>query len=45
VNDITATKRDDVVVIVPIYNEAENIETISAAVRVQGFRLLICFSG
>lgn len=44
-NDTSATKRDDVVVIVPTYNEAENIKTISAAVRAQGFRLLIVDDG
>jgi len=35
------TRRDDVVVVVPTYEEAENLPQIVAAVRRLGFRLLI----
>ncbi len=37
--------RADVVVVVPTYNEAENIAQIADAVRSQGFRLLIVDDG
>ncbi len=36
---------DDVIVIVPTYNEAENIEAIASAVRTQGYRLLVVDDG
>lgn len=39
------TNPDDVVVIVPIYDEAENIEAIADAVRSQGFRLVVVDDG
>ena len=39
------TVPDDVVVIVPTYNEAENIEAITAAVRAHGYRLLVVDDG
>ncbi len=38
---VTMTVPDDVIVIVPTYNEAENLESIAAAVRAHGYRLLI----
>jgi dolichol-phosphate mannosyltransferase len=41
----TMTVPDDVVVIVPTYNEAENLESIAAAVRAHGYRLLIVDDG
>jgi len=36
---------DDVIVIVPTYNEVENVEAIAAAVRAHGYRLLIVDDG
>lgn len=39
------TLPNDVVVIVPTYDEAENIEAIAAAVRAHGYRLLIVDDG
>jgi dolichol-phosphate mannosyltransferase len=36
-----ATARDDVVVVLPTYNEAENLRRVIAAVRAQGVRVLI----
>lgn len=39
------TRPSDVMVVVPTYNEAENIEAIAGAVRSQGFRLLIVDDG
>jgi dolichol-phosphate mannosyltransferase len=36
---------DDVIVIVPTYNEAENIEAVTAAVRAHGYRLLVVDDG
>jgi len=36
---------NDVIVIVPTYNEAENLEAIAAAVRSHGYRLLIVDDG
>ena len=36
---------DDVIVIVPTYNEAENLEGIAAAVRTHGYRLLVVDDG
>lgn len=39
------TAADDVIVIVPTYNEAENLEAIAAAVRAQGYRLLVVDDG
>ncbi|MEA3503146.1 MAG: polyprenol monophosphomannose synthase, partial [Actinomycetota bacterium] len=41
----TMTVPDDVIVIVPTYNEAENLESIAAAVRAHGYRLLIVDDG
>jgi dolichol-phosphate mannosyltransferase len=38
---VTSTLRSDVVVVVPTYNEAENIESLAAAVLATGVRLLI----
>ena len=35
----------DVIVIVPTYNEAENLEAIAAAVRAHGYRLLVVDDG
>lgn len=39
------TAADDVIVIVPTYNEAENLEAIAAAVRAHGYRLLVVDDG
>lgn len=39
------TVPDDVIVIVPTYNEAENLEAIAAAVRAHGYRLLVVDDG
>jgi dolichol-phosphate mannosyltransferase len=36
---------DDVIVIVPTYNEAENLEAIATAVRAHGYRLLVVDDG
>lgn len=45
VSDPSVTSPDDVIVIVPTYDEAENIEAIADAVRSQGFRLLVVDDG
>lgn len=39
------TVPDDVIVIVPTYNEVENLESIASAVRAHGYRLLIVDDG
>lgn len=44
-SEATKTRPGDVIVIVPTYNEAENIEAIAGAVRSQGFRLLVVDDG
>jgi dolichol-phosphate mannosyltransferase len=41
----TMTLPDDVIVILPTYNEAENLEPIAAAVRAHGYRLLVVDDG
>ena len=41
VDDLPGAARDDVLVILPTYNEAENIEAVAVAVRAQGPRLLV----
>ncbi len=43
--DTKATEPDDVVVVVPTYNEIENIDGIAASVRSHGYRLLIVDDG
>ncbi len=43
--DATMILPDEVIVIVPTYNEAENIEAIAAAVRSRGYRLLVVDDG
>lgn len=43
--DQTMTTPDDVIVIVPTYNEAENLEAIAGAVRIHGYRLLVVDDG
>lgn len=45
VGDAPITLPGDVIVIVPTYNEAENIEAIADAVRSRGFRLLVVDDG
>lgn len=42
---VTTTARDDVVVVLPTYNEAENIRRVVDAVRRQGFRVLVVDDG
>ena len=44
-DDATTTKPFDVIVVMPTYNEAENISAIAAAVRAHGYRLLIVDDG
>ena len=44
-SEATETRPGDVIVIVPTYNEAENIEAIAGAVRSQDFRLLVVDDG
>ncbi len=43
--DATMTRPNDVMVVIPTYNEAENVEAITGAVRSQGFRVLIVDDG
>ena len=43
--DATTTAASDVMVVVPTYNEAENITAIAGAVRAHGYRLLIVDDG
>jgi glycosyltransferase involved in cell wall biosynthesis len=38
---MTITQRDDVIVVVPTYNEAENVRRVVDAARVQGVRVLV----
>lgn len=45
VETVTNTARDDVVVVLPTYNEAENIRRVVDAVRRQGYRVLIVDDG
>ena len=44
-SEATETRPGDVIVIVPTYNEAENIEAIPGAVRSQGAPLLVVDDG
>jgi len=44
-SEATDTRPDDVIVIVPTYNEAANIAAVAEAVRSQGFRLLVVDDG
>lgn len=43
--DATTTRPIDVMVVIPTYNEAENIGAITGAVRSQGFRVLVVDDG